>query len=190
MGSFLDVGAALDRRWRLMRGEPPADKKDDLLLIARILGDSGTPYAVIGGVALQFHHEDPRTTLDIDLAVQSWQDLPVSELHRAGFSETGRFEHSRNWVAPGGTPVQFTADPLMRPGITRARAVVIEGVSVAIFSASDLMRAKLVAAADPARRRSKRIQDLADVEALIEQTPELRDQLTKDEQALLDSLLR
>jgi hypothetical protein len=44
------------------------------------------------------------------------------------------------------------------------------------------------AAIDPARRRSKRLQDLADAEALIEANPELTQQLRLEERAILDRL--
>jgi hypothetical protein len=41
---------------------------------------------------------------------------------------------------------------------------------------------------DPARRRSKRLQDLADAEALLEATPELSGELTTTEKQLLGRL--
>ena len=54
----------------------------------------------------------------------------------------------------------------------------------------DLLHEKLLAGADPARRRSKRLQDLADAQALLEATPALAADLTADERALLDRLPR
>jgi hypothetical protein len=51
-----------------------------------------------------------------------------------------------------------------------------------------LLHEKLRAGGDPARRRSKRLQDLADAEALLEATPALRSDLTAAETALLDRL--
>ena len=52
----------------------------------------------------------------------------------------------------------------------------------------DLLHEKLRAAADPERRRSKRLQDLADSHALVEATPELLRELTAEERALLGRL--
>ena len=51
-----------------------------------------------------------------------------------------------------------------------------------------LLRAKLRAAADPARRRSKRLQDLADALALTEKDPSLQQSLSSEERAKLASL--
>jgi len=36
------------------------------LALARVLAEAAVPYAIIGGVALQVHHTEPRTTLGID----------------------------------------------------------------------------------------------------------------------------
>jgi hypothetical protein len=52
----------------------------------------------------------------------------------------------------------------------------------------DLLHEKLRAGSDPARRRSKRLQDLADAEALLEMEPELARELTVSEQTLLGQL--
>jgi len=38
-------------------------KEPDLLLLAELLAASRIPFAVIGGVALQIHAREPRTTL-------------------------------------------------------------------------------------------------------------------------------
>ena len=59
-------------------------------------------YALIGGVAVQLHSQEPRTTRDIDLAVKTYAEVPREALLRAGFEHTGRHAHSDNWLAPGG----------------------------------------------------------------------------------------
>ena len=110
----------LDRRWHWMRGEMESSKEPDLSLVATILADRGIAYAVIGGVALQIHGREPRTTLDIDIAVRSRADIPRDALYASGFRETGRHEHSDNWIGPEGTPVQFTDDPALAEAVLRA----------------------------------------------------------------------
>jgi hypothetical protein len=55
-----------------------------------------------------------------------------------------------------------------------------------VIGRADLLYAKLRAASDPARRRSKRLQDLADAHALVEGTPALAAELGPAERALLD----
>jgi hypothetical protein len=84
--------------------------------------------------------------------------------------------------------VQFTTDPLLAVGIERAQTFEVEGVPLRVLAAADLLRAKLRAAADPARRRSKRLLDLADAQGLIEDHPELDAELDSSERRLLEGL--
>jgi len=181
MESHLEVGFELDRRWHLLRGEMDSSKKPDLIALANILAAAGTPYAVIGGVALQIHQSEPRTTLDIDPAVNDVAALPEMALRSGGFEKTGEFPHSANWRGPGGTPIQFSDDPAFAEAIERAGSSTIEGTTLRVASALDLIRAKLRAARDPGRRRSKRIQDMADAVSLVENEPDLAAALRPDE---------
>ena len=184
----LETGFLLDRQWHALRGEMEDSKRPALLTLARILTDAGTPYAIIGGIAVQVHQEEPRTTLDIDLAVPSFDTVPRAELEAAGFTLRGRFSHSENWLGAGGTPVQFTADPALAGAIERADEIELGDVRLRVINRADLLHEKLRAGSDPGRRRSKRLQDLADAQALLEASPELRAALTSPERALLDSL--
>jgi hypothetical protein len=185
----LEIGFQLDRQWHALRGEMESTKRPALISLAKILAACGTPYAIIGGVALQVHQEEPRTTIDIDLAVSSLDEVPRAKLEGAGFTPRGRFSHSENWLSPEGTPVQFTDDPALAQAIRRAEEVPLEDVRLRIIGRVDLLHEKLRAGADPAPRRSKRLQDLADAQALLEATPALRSELTEAEQQILDSLL-
>ncbi len=163
-------------------------KRPALLALCRLLGGARVPYAIIGGLALQVHGTEARTTLDIDVAVIGRDAIPRDALLAAGFRFHESFQHSENWVAPGGTPVQFTDDPLLANAISRADEIVVEDVTLRVIRIVDLLHEKLRAGSDPARRRSKRLQDLADAEALIEATPELAGELSGEERALLDQL--
>jgi hypothetical protein len=186
----LETAFELDRRWHWLRGDMERSKQPDLAALAAVLAARGVDYAIIGGVALQVHQDEPRTTLDIDVVVLARTAIPGDALRAAGFQELGRHEHSDNWVAPGGTPVQFTDDPALAAGIGRAIEVRVRDISLRVLSAADLLHAKLRAGADAARRRSKRLQDLADAQALLEQDPGLEAELTADARALLSRLPR
>ena len=185
----ISEGFLLDRRWHWLRGQMERTKEPDLALLARILGKE-TEYAVIGGVALQAHEREPRTTLDIDVAVIDLERLPREDMKAAGFAETGRYAHSDNWVGPEGTPVQFTDDPAIADAVSRAEWLHVGALELRVLGVADLLHEKIRAGSDPARRRSKRLQDLADAQSLIEQRPELEDVLTPSEKAVLDSLPR
>jgi len=190
MTSGLEAGFLLDRQWHLMRGEMDNTKKSTLLTLGRLLHELRIPYAIIGGVALQVHHPDPRTTLDIDVAVLTPDAIPRDAMIAAGFRQTGSFEHSENWVSTDGTPVQFTNDPALADAISAAAAVNLEGVALRVISVVDLLHEKVRAFSDPARRLSKRFQDRGDVQALIEANPDLANHLRPDEREALAKLPR
>ncbi|HXH38269.1 MAG TPA: nucleotidyl transferase AbiEii/AbiGii toxin family protein [Thermoanaerobaculia bacterium] len=165
-------------------------KRPALLALARVLRDTRVAYAIIGGLAVQVHQREPRTTLDIDVAIVGRDSIPREALLATGFRFHESFQHSENWVASDGTPVQFTDDPMLASAIAAADEIRLEDVTLRVIRAVDLLHEKLRAASDPARRRSKRLQDLADVEALLEENPELVRELEPRERALLDQLLR
>lgn len=160
-----------------------SSKTSDLILVAEALAD--IPYALIDGLALQVYQREPRTTLDIDIAVPSYDVLPIAAIHKAGFVNEGRFAHSENWRGANGTPVQFSDDPLFQEAIQGARTVALPHLQLKIAAPDQLIRAKLRAAKDDGRRKSKCMQDLADVQALIEQYPELATVLSDEDKALL-----
>jgi hypothetical protein len=188
MSIGLEKGFLLDQQWHWMRGEMEDSKKPTLMLLGRILAEAGLPYALIGGVAVQIHQAEPRTTLDIDLAVKDREQIPRAKLEAAGFTEKGRHVHSENWAGPEGTPVQFTDDPVLADAIARAQEIEIAGIRLRVVRRSDLLHEKLRAGSDPARRRSKRLQDLSDAQALLETDASLGAELSPEERALLDRL--
>ena len=65
----LEIGFQLDQLWHALRGEMETTKRPALVALGRVLRDAEIPYAIIGGIALQVHQADPRTTLDVALAV-------------------------------------------------------------------------------------------------------------------------
>lgn len=184
----LDVGFLLDRQWHALRGEMEATKRPALIVLARVLAEAGISYAIIGGIAVQVHRAEPRTTLDIDVAVPLLEAIPRAELRAAGFRLRRRFPHSENWSGPEAVPVQFTDDPALAPALKRAVEIELDGVMLRVIGRSDLLHEKLRAGSDPARRRSKRLQDLADAQALLEETPALRTELSEAQRAVLASL--
>jgi hypothetical protein len=188
MSSGLSAGFMLDRQWHWLRGESETTKKPTLLTLGRLLSESRIPYGLIGGIAVQIHHSEPRTTLVIDLAVLSRTTIPSEALIAAGFRLVGSFEHSQNWIAADGTPVQFTDDPILAAAVSAAGEIVLDDVILRVIEPVDLLHEKIRAGSDPARRRSKRLQDLADAQALLETNPALAQHLRSDEREVLDRL--
>ncbi len=189
MRSGLDTGFLLDELWHLLKGEMDGSKRPALIELAKTLEGARVAYAIIGGVALQVHAREPRTTLYIDVAVLRRDEIPRDRLRAAGFERTGEFEHSENWVGPGAVPIQFTDDLALASAVRSAESIEVGGTSIRVIRKPDLLREKLRAGSDPARRRSKRMQDLADVQALIESDATLRAALTPEQRALLDRIV-
>ena len=154
-----------------MHAEP--DKLAALIDTVRALDDAGVPYALIGGLAVGIHAAVPRATLDIDVAAHhgSGRLAAVAALEQAGLRKTGEFEHSVNFRHSSGEPVQLAFDPTFDAMIDRAESFEVSGTRVAVVSKADLIAMKQRAAGDPARRKSKRLRDQADVELLLGDVP-------------------
>jgi hypothetical protein len=156
------------------RMPPEPDKLAALIDTARALESGGVPYALIGGVAVGIHAAVPRATVDVDVAAQlgAGRDRAVQAMERAGFTKTGEFRHSVNFRHASGEPVQLAFDAEFDPMIARAERLDMAGTSIAIVRKEDLIAMKRRAAADPSRRKSKRLRDEADVELLLGDVPD------------------
>jgi predicted nucleotidyltransferase len=153
--------------------EPTPDLLRALVDVTQALTEAGVPYALIGGLAVGIQSEQPRATLDVDLAVstQTARARVVELLAANGVRVTGEFDHSVNFVALDGTPVQVAFDPSFDEMLARAEEVTIGGAVIRVLTVADLIASKERAASDPARRRSKALRDQADVELLKGDVP-------------------
>lgn len=178
----MDASTLRDAAWatareRILTGTPAVSGQpqlDALLAAVAALDAAGVPHCLIGGLAVGVLSGVPRATLDVDLAVPSTS--PASELVAAmvaaGFRAAGAFGHSLNFRAPSGEPVQLAFDVEFDAMIARALPLRVGAVEVRVVQRDDLVRMKRRAAADPARRKSKALRDLADVELLLGDVPE------------------
>lgn len=116
----------------------------------------------------------PRATLNTDLAVDSRvaREQVVQALVDAGFSLRGSFAHSVNFRHPSGEPLQVVFDPQFDPMIARAEPIAFGDLSVRVVTMADLITMKERAAADPAGRRSKALQNAADAALLRGDVPD------------------
>ena len=174
------VGIYLDHLWCQTMRLPIDDKESVLITVLEILHEHRTPYAVIGGIAVQLYTREPRTTQDIDIAVGELSVLPREDLISRGFKFTGLYDYTENWLspAPPGTPkderipVQFSYGSPMTSAVSRSFAVDV-GFPLQLVTLPDLIELKLQAVESPHRQRSKRVQDVADVMKLVEEHPEV-----------------
>lgn len=154
--------------------QPEPDKLAALIDTVRALDAAKIPYALIGGLAVGIHAAVPRATVGVDLAVHlgRGRETAVYALERAGLTKTGEFRHSVNFRHSSGEPVQLAFDPDFNAMIDRAETFDVAGTSVAVVRKEDLIAMKRRAAEDPARRKSKRLRDQADVELLLGDVPD------------------
>ena len=167
------------REWLLIASAQGAamdqspDKLAALADVVRALDRLGAPHALVGGVAVGIRSGVPRATVDTDVAVRSTvgRSAIAEALTGAGLRLTGTFAHSLNFRHPSGEPVQIVIDPEFDPMIDRAEPLEVTGVRLNVVTTADLIAMKERAAVDPARRRSKALQDQADIALLRGDVP-------------------
>jgi Nucleotidyl transferase AbiEii toxin, Type IV TA system len=179
--SVLETIARITARERFLiaasRGVAMDESPDKIAALAdlvRALDHLGTPYAVVGGVAVGIRSGVPRATVDTDVAVRStaeWGGI-IEALAREGLRRTGTFPHSISFRHASGEPVQIVVDPGFDAMIDRAEMLDLGGIRAPVVTTADLIAMKERAAADPARRRSKALRDQADVALLRGDVPD------------------
>ena len=154
--------------------QPEPDELAAVIDTVRALETAGVRYALIGGLAVGIHTTVPRATIGVDVAAHSavGRQVAVAALERVGFRKTGEFEHTVNFRHASGEPVQLAFDPAFDAMIVRAERIDVAGTSIAVVAKEDLIAMKQRAAADPSRRKSKRLRDQADVELLLGDLPD------------------
>lgn len=181
--SVLDTIDRISRRERRLidsfRGEgqrmgADAEKVNALVDTARALDAASIPYALIGGLAVGIHSGTPRATLDVDVAAltSAGRARVIAALEGAGFRRMGEHEHSVNFRHRSGEPVQVAFDVTFDAMILRAEEFEVAGTRVRLVTRDDLLVMKERAAADPTRRKSKRLRDRADIELLRGDVPD------------------
>jgi hypothetical protein len=149
------------------------DKSNFLEQFIVLLNDNAIRYCVIGGQGVNAYVE-PLVSLDLDVVIATDQVPGVTRLLSERF-EVKEFPHSLNVALEGSDlRVQIQTDPRYAGFVDRAEQRIVLGLTMPVASLDDLMRGKVWAAADPARRGSKRQKDLADIARLIESFPDLR----------------
>jgi hypothetical protein len=150
---------------------------DLLQKLLDVLSESGTPYCVIGGLAVNAYAE-PVVSLDLDVAVAIGEiDRVLETLVSRGLKKE-QFEHKVNLSAPGSDlRVQLQTDPRYQEFISRSAEREVLGYRMKVAAVEDVLQGKIWAFEDETRRKSKRQKDLADILRLIESYPELEDSL-------------
>jgi hypothetical protein len=144
---------------------------NDLALVAGALRATGQPFCLIGGLAVN-QYAEPVVTLDADFALTA-SGQAAEVLRAAGFL-VREFANSLNAQLPGSRlRIRITINSRYGDFPSRAVTGVIFGVEMPVACLEDVVREKLWAATDPARRASKRAKDAADLIRLAESHPQV-----------------
>jgi hypothetical protein len=155
------------------------DGSDMLERAVALLRDSGVPFCVVGGVAVNAYAE-PVITLDLDIVVASEDVERIERAFRSEF-KVERFPYSLNISGPGSKlRIQVQTDPRYAMFAQRAAERDVLGLVLPVADVEDVMQGKVWAVSDPTRRASKRQKDLADISRLLEVYPHLRAQVPAD----------
>lgn len=138
----------------------------DLPLAVQALRSTGQPFCLIGGLAVNYY-VDPVVTLDADFAIVSAGG--VAEALKARGFRIEEFPYSINAQLPGSRlRLQITINSRYATFPERAVMGRVFGVEMPVACLEDLVKAKLWAASDPARRATKRQKDRLDLARIAE----------------------
>lgn len=146
---------------------------DDVMRLVDCLERADIPWCAIGGIAVNHWATEPMVTQDVDFVVATEAiEKTVAALEAAGF-KAERFEWSINFRGRSKVSIQLSTEECYRDYADRSVAADVHGILLRVASLEDTLKGKMKAWADPDRRQSKRIKDLADVARLIEAHPDL-----------------
>jgi len=161
-------------------------ESDIVQILLSILEEIQAAYCVIGGLAVNAYAE-PVVSLDLDLVVSADRLPELQLVIESKGMKIEEFEHSINFKTAGSDlRIQIQTDLRYQAFIARAGHRNLLGYEMSVASLEDVLSGKIWAYSDPARRRSKRQKDLADIMRLIENHPELKAELPENLLAFLE----
>ena len=159
---------------------------DIVQVLLSILHQTGSAYCVIGGLGVNAYAE-PVVSLDLDLVVISDHISDIRSVAEAKGMKVEEFEHSINLSISGSDlRIQLQTDARYQDFLSHREQRDVLGYSMSVASLQDILRGKVWAYSDQARRKSKRQKDLSDIMRLVETHPELRAQLPPEIVSQLD----
>ncbi|KQC12030.1 MAG: hypothetical protein APR63_11860 [Desulfuromonas sp. SDB] len=152
------------------------DKFDVIDIILDALEKNNIDYCIIGGLAVNAYVE-PVVSLDLDIIITADKINDLVETVRNIFS-IEKHSHSINLNSEqSDLRIQIQTDQRYQDFITRSSIKNILGYKMKVAALKDILKGKIWAYSDPERRMSKRQKDLADIMRIVENYPELKNQL-------------
>jgi hypothetical protein len=155
------------------------DKSDMIQILLDILAKTGSRYCIIGGLAVNAYVE-PVVSLDLDIVAASKKiEAICREAQKRGL-KVERFEHSVNITSESSDlRIQLQTDSRYQDFLSTPQDKNVLGYKMKVARLEDVLRGKVWAYMDKARRKSKRQKDLADILRIIEQHPQLEASLPR-----------
>jgi hypothetical protein len=141
--------------------------------VIAVLEETGTRYAVIGGLAINAYVE-PVFTADADIVIAlSKVDRFTEALLGRGYT-VEQYPFSLNFRKAGSDlSLQISTDPVYQEFLDRVVTKDVLSVQAKVASLPDLVEGKIRAWSDPDRRLSKRAKDQTDLFRIAERYPEM-----------------
>lgn len=159
---------------------------DDVMRMVDALERAELPWCAIGGVAVNHWAREPMVTRDVDFVVATADiEHAIAALTDAGFTAQ-RHAWSVNFAGHSSVSLQLSTEEFYRDFPSRSVAADVHGILLRVAALEDTLAGKLQALADPERRQSKRLKDLADVARLVEAHPELAARVPPDIQRQIE----
>jgi len=148
-------------------------RSDILQMLLDILSETGSRYCVIGGLAVNAYVE-PVVSLDVDIVVAGEGVEAVAKAAAGRGLRIEHFEHSINISGSGSDlRIQVQTDRRYQGFMAAAEERDVLGYRMKVARLEDVLQGKVWAFSDPARRKSKRQKDLADIARIVEAFPDL-----------------
>ncbi len=155
------------------------DHADFLGTLVGLLAEHSAKYCVVGGQAVNAYVE-PLVSLDLDLALAAGEIERITPALKRSF-QVESFPHSLNLSLEGSKlRVQLQTDPRYAGFVARASQREVLGITLPVAAVEDVLKGKVWAASDTARRPSKRRKDLLDIERIVEAYPHLREGVPRE----------
>ena len=159
---------------------------DIIQILLSLLEETGSDYCVIGGLAVNAYAE-PVVSLDLDLVVVSDRIEAFCKSVRSKGIKVQEFEHGFNLSVTGSDlRIQLQTAPRYQDFISRSQRREVLGYEMTVACLQDVLRGKIWAFSDETRRKSKRQKDLSDIMRLVENHPELKNELPPEIAAQFD----
>ncbi len=166
--------------WQTVGGTDDVMRFVDALEKADIVG------CAIGGVAVNHWSAEQMVTQDVDFVVAADSEGQAEKaLVDAGF-KSEHHQWSIHFKGHSKVSLQLSTEDFYKDVAERGMAADVHGILLRVASLDDTLAGKIKAWAEPARRQSKHIKDLADIARLVEAHPELWEGLPKKLRSEID----